>query len=405
MISIESMLTYIQKKWYFGSVQKMCPMRIAINTRFLIMNKLEGIGWFTYETLSRIVRSHPEHHFYFIFDRKPDPKFIFSTNVTPVILYPQARHPILWYLWFEFSVRRFLKRIKPDLFISTDGFLPLHSSIPSIGVIHDINFHHYAEGLPLLTRKYYNHFFTQFAHKASRIVTVSEYSKNDIAKSFNVSEDKIDVVYNGVNTKFKPVDEEEKVKVREVYSNGNPYFVFVGALNPRKNVARLLQAFDLFLEMSGMNYSLVIVGEKMFMTKDITNAYKSMKNKDTVSFTGRLQVDELRRVVGAATAMTFVPYFEGFGIPMLEAMNCDVPLIASDRTSMPEVAGDAAYYVDPFSVESIAQAMKLIAIDEKLRDGLVAKAQKRKLLFSWDITAEKFYDSINHVLTEIKKNA
>jgi glycosyltransferase involved in cell wall biosynthesis len=380
-------------------------MRIAINTRFLIKNKLEGIGWFTHETLSRIVRSHPEHQFYFIFDRKPDPEFIFSTNVTPVVLYPQARHPILWYLWFEFSVHQFLKRVKPDLFISTDGYLPLRSSTPSIGVIHDINFHHHAEGLPLLTRKYYNHFFVRFAHKASRIVTVSEYSKNDIIKSFNVSEDKIDVVYNGVNTKFKPIGEEEKLRVREVYSYGKPYFVFVGALNPRKNVARLLQAFDLFMEMSGMNYSLVIVGEKMFMTNDITNTYKSMKYKDSVLFTGRLQVEELRRVIGAATAMTFVPYFEGFGIPMLEAMNCDVPLIASNRTSMPEVAGDAAYYIDPFSAESIAHAMKLLANDEKLRDELVAKAHKRKLLFSWNNTAEKFYDSINRVLTETKKDA
>lgn len=373
-------------------------MNIAVNTRFLIKNRLEGIGWFTFETLKRIVQLHPEHHFYFLFDRKPSDEFIFSSNVTPVVLHPQARHPLLWYIWFEWSVARFIAKNNIQLFLSTDGYMPLRCKVPAIVVIHDINFFHYPQALPPFSRYYYNHFFPKFAQRAQRVVTVSQYSKDDIINSFGVDESKIDVVYNGANSAFKPVNQDEIAKTRENYTNGKPYFVFVGALNPRKNVARLLSAFDTFSKSHPGDYALVIVGEKMFKTSDISEAYNMMEYKDSVVFTGRLNVNELRLVVGSALAMTYVPYFEGFGIPMLEAMNCHIPLIASNRTSMPEVAGDAAYYIDPFSVTSIANAMGLIAKDSKLREALVSKAIERKKIFSWDLTAQKLYDSVEKVL-------
>ena len=378
-------------------------MKIAVNTRLLIKNKLEGIGWYTYETFKRITQEHPEHEFHFLFDRKPDKEFIFSSNIKPVVLHPQARHPLLWHLWFQFSVARYLKINGIDLFISPDGFIPLRAKTPTIAVIHDINFHHHPEGLPLTSRYYYRKYFPKFARRATKIVTVSEYSKNDIASSFNVDLSKIDVTLNGANTIFTPLTEEEKIDARLKYAKGNNYFVFVGALNPRKNVARLIQSFDIFLKTSNLNYSLVIVGEVMFMTEDIKEAISKMLHKESVVFTGRLQLDELRKVMGAATALTFVPYFEGFGIPLVEAMYCHVPIIASNRTSMPEVADDAAFYVDPFDVDSISKAMKLIATDSKLQEALVAKAEKRKVLFSWDNTASKLYESINEVLTITKK--
>ncbi|MDD4385393.1 MAG: glycosyltransferase, partial [Bacteroidales bacterium] len=174
-------------------------MRIAINTRLLIKNKLEGIGWFTYETLKRIVVNHPEHEYIFLFDRKPHPDFIFSNSVKPIVLRPQARHPFLWYIWFQYSVSHFLRKNKVDLFISPDGFIPTRCKTPTLNVIHDINFHHYPKGLPLLTRAYYQHFFPIFARKATQIVTVSHYSKNDLINSYGIEPDKVSVVHNGAN--------------------------------------------------------------------------------------------------------------------------------------------------------------------------------------------------------------
>ena len=123
-------------------------MKIAVNTRLLLKGKLEGIGWYTYETLKRIVEQHPEHDFYFLFDRAYDESFIFSKNVKPIILYPQARHPFLFWIWFEISVYRFLKNNNIDIFVSPDGYLSLRTKIPSLAVIHDLNFEHYPHDLP-----------------------------------------------------------------------------------------------------------------------------------------------------------------------------------------------------------------------------------------------------------------
>jgi len=373
-------------------------MRIAVNTRLLIKNRLEGIGWFTYETLKRITRQHPEHEFFFLFDRTFDQEFVFSNNVTPIKLYPQARHPVLWYCWFEYSVRRFIEKNKIDIFISTDGYLSLKTNIPQVAVIHDINFFHFPNTIPPFTRWYYNHFFPKFAQKSIRIATVSEYSKEDIVKSYGVNLSKIDVVYNGVNEHYTPLSLEEIQKTRLQVSDGNPYFVFVGAFNPRKNISRLLQAFDQYKGQHQSGIKLIIVGEKMYGTAEMMSVLKKIQYKNDIIFTGRLDVERLKLVIGSALAMTYVSYYEGFGIPLLEAMKCGVPIVASDQTSIPEVAGDAAIYVNPFSIDSIAEGMIRIASDKELRENLIKNAAIQSQKFSWDKTANEFYNCITKVL-------
>ena len=180
-------------------------MRIAVNTRLLLEGKLDGIGWFTFETFKRITRGHPEHEFIFLFDRPYSPEFIFSENIKPVIIGPPARHPVLWYAWFEYSVPSVLQKYDADVFISPDGFLSLKTMVPSLAVIHDINFHHRPEDLPVFTRMFYNRFFPLYAKKADIIVTVSEYSRQDICKSYSIPADKVNVVYNGANPAFRPL--------------------------------------------------------------------------------------------------------------------------------------------------------------------------------------------------------
>jgi hypothetical protein len=175
-------------------------LQIVVNTRLLLKDKLDGIGWFTYQTLKRITKNNPEVHFVFLFDRPYDEEFIFSDNVTPLILSPQARHPFLYHAWFQFSVKSLLNKMKPDLFLSTDGFICLGTKCKQLSVIHDINFFHHKKDLKWLTGKYYNHYFPKFAAAATRIATVSEYSKNDIVKNYKTDPSKIDVVYNGINS-------------------------------------------------------------------------------------------------------------------------------------------------------------------------------------------------------------
>ena len=368
-------------------------MKIAVNTRLLLKDKLEGIGWVAFETLSRIVKAHPDDEFYFLFDRKPDPKFIFAENVKPVVLFPQARHPFLYIIYFEISVRRALRKIKPDVFVSTDAYLSLRSKTPQIAVFHDINFEHFPQDFPKLALWHYKKFFPKFAKKAEKIITVSEFSKKDIIENYEVEPQKIHVVYNGANEGFKPISEEEKKSVRESYTSGCQYFMFVGSLHPRKNLARLFMAYDMFKERTGSDVKLLIVGEKRWWTEQIQKAYETMRHKDDVVFVGHLQMDELQRVTAAAIASVYVSYFEGFGIPIIEAYKCDVPVITSDVTSMPEVAGDAALLVDPFNTESIASALELI-MDENVRNSLIEKGRIRRNDFSWDKTAEGWWNVI-----------
>ena len=189
-------------------------MKIAVNARLLVP-KLEGIGWFAYETLRRIVTEHPEHTFYFIFDRDYDERFLFAENVKPILTFPPCRHhPWFWYVYFEWAIPYVLRKIKPDLFLSPDGWMTLRCSMPQVTVIHDINFVHHPEFFPRSFQKYFSKYFPKFAEKAVRVATVSEFSKQDICHAYGIDADKVDVVYNGSNALFRPLDAGEKARVQ-----------------------------------------------------------------------------------------------------------------------------------------------------------------------------------------------
>ncbi|MEA5109664.1 D-inositol-3-phosphate glycosyltransferase [bioreactor metagenome] len=373
-------------------------MKIAVNTRLLLHGKLEGIGWFSYENLKRITTGHPEHQFYFLFDRPYHRDFIFSDNVIPLVAGPPARHPVLYYIWFEFTVRRLLKKIGADLFLSPDGYLSLGSKIPSIAVFHDLNFEHYPGDLPLAERWYYRTFFRKYAAKAARIATVSGFSKADITKQYGTDPEKIDVVYNGANEEYLPVDESVKSETRKKYTGGRPYFFFVGSMHPRKNLVNLFRAFDLYRKTDNRNTVLLLAGAKKWWTGEIASVYENMEFKDDVIFSGRLETSEMRDVMGSAIALTYVSYFEGFGIPIVEAFRCGTPVITSNITSMPEVGGEAALYADPFKPGEIADAMIKIANDDTLREHLIKAGAERAGIFTWDQSALRLWQTIEKVL-------
>jgi glycosyltransferase involved in cell wall biosynthesis len=366
-------------------------MRIAVNTRLLLKGKLEGIGWFTYQTLEHIVRQHPEHEFIFFFDRPYDPQFVFAPNVTPVVVHPQARHPILFYLWFEWSIPFMLRKYKIDLFLSTDGYMSLSTRVPTCLVIHDLAFEHYPEHFVLSHKLYWRHYSPLFAKKAKRIATVSTFSKNDISTHYGIDPANIDVVYNGAHEEYRPFSSEEKEAVRQKYSEGCEYFVFAGALHPRKNIVNLLKAFVSFKKRQPTNMKLVIVGRPAWKYEEVEEMRLSMPFKNDVKWVGYMNVDELSQVIGAAYALVYASLFEGFGIPILEALQCNVPAIVSNTSSMPEVAGEAALLVDPTSPEDIAQKMHMLYKDEALRAKLISKAHVQVAKFNWQSSADKLW--------------
>ena len=368
-------------------------MRIGVNTRLLIKGKIDGIAWFSHEILKRMVVAHPEHEFVFFFDRPFSQEFIFAPNVKPVIVRPPARHPFLWFLFFEIGMRRALKRKKIDVFFSPDGWLCLGSKVETLLVMHDLNFVHYPQFSPFWARWYYRIFFPRFARKAVKIATVSQFSKNDIAQCYNINLDKICVAYNGVAENFHEISEHEKTTVREKITQGFPYFVFVGTASKRKNVARILLAFEAFRK-AGHQAKLVFAGRKKYWDKEMNAVYQNMQFQHDVIFTDYLSAEDLNSILSSAHALLYPSVFEGFGIPIIEAFTCGVPVITSDTSSMPEVGGDAVMLVNPFSVEEITIAMKTVFQDKDLQKQLISKGKERLKLFSWDKSAKDLWCEI-----------
>ena len=373
-------------------------MRIAVNTRFLLPHKMEGFGWYTYEIVKRLVENHPQHTFILFFDRKYDPKFVFGPNVIPVVLNPQARHPVLFKIWFNISVKRALKKYRADLFFSPDGYLSLTTDVPQISVIHDLNFEHNPQDLKPSHRNYYRKYFPIFAKKARHIITVSEYSKKDICNTYKIHEDNVTAIWNAASDQFKVIPESEKQPIRNTYAETHEYFLFVGAIHPRKNLRRLIEAYQIYRdENPEAREKLVIVGAELWNKAGFDIDIRAELKKE-ILFTGHLPLEQLAKVMAAAKLFAFVPYFEGFGIPLVEAMRCGTPILSADKTSLPEVAGDAALYCDPFDVQDIAAKLQQLAKDENLRQKLSETGIHRSANFSWDKSAEQVWTIIANEL-------
>jgi len=369
-------------------------MTIAINCWILRNKKLDGIGYFTVNTVANLIRQHPEIQFQILCDKKFTEDYFDFPNVTKHKIFPALRHPVLYVIYMELVLPFFLRKHKPDLMVSMDSFLSLLSGCKQIPVIYDINFEHKPEDIALKNRIYYRFFTKRFAKKAKRIATISEYSKRDIADFYKIDTTLIDNVSCGINSNFSPLSNEEIIAVRDKWSKGKPYFFFVGSMHPRKNIKRLIDGFNLFKERTQSDFKLVLAGSLLWQKTDIEDSYINSQYKDDIIFTGRLSDADLQKVLGAAYALSFVPIFEGFGLPIVEAFQSGVPVICSNVTSMPEVAGDAALMVDPFNIDSIANGMNKLADNNELRNELIDKGHQQKKLFSWSRTAELLWDCI-----------
>ncbi len=366
-------------------------MRIAVNTRFLLPRHLEGIGLYTQEVLRRLTVMRPQDEFIFFFDRPYQQRYIFSENVRPLVLQPPARHPLLWYLWFEWSVESALKKHRADVFFSPDGYLSLRSRTPTIMTLHDLAYLHYPQQIPRTALYYYRHFIPRYVQRAEQLLAVSEYTKQDILSNFHLPEGKVKVSCNGVReafAKWKPEKREiEAHAMRQKFSEGKPFFLYVGALHPRKNIPGLLHAFELFKQRSGAPHLLLLSGRKAWMTAEIKHSLDQIKHRSDVRFTGYLNEEELPPLMRAAFALTYVSFFEGFGVPLLEAMHSETPIITAKVSSMPEVAGPAALYADPRSSKSIAEAMLQLYQNPQLGEQLIQAGRKQRQHFSWEKAA------------------
>ncbi|MDZ4839908.1 MAG: glycosyltransferase family 1 protein [Bacteroidota bacterium] len=376
-------------------------LHIAVNARLLLPNKLEGLGWFSYQTLKHITENHTEVKFTFIFDKAIANQIVFNkSNTRCVVLHPQSRHPLLWYIFFQISTKRYLKKLKPDLYLSPDGYIPLNSSIPSLAVIHDIAFEHYPETISTLVRKYYRYFFPKFSKQASRIATVSEFTKADLVNTYGIYEDKIDVVYNGINDSFKPISQADQLKIRQEFTQGNSYFIYLGNQNARKNLHTTLSAFIKYSVKYNSDVHFVLIGGKGYLPESLDEFYQHPIHGNKIHNLGRVNDDEIvNKLVASAIAMVYISKYEGFGIPVLEAMQAGTAVITSNNSSMSEIANDAAYYVDSNGIADTVFAMNKLNTDISFRNQLVSKGYEQVKKFSWAKTSELLWQSCLKTIT------
>lgn len=357
-------------------------------------NPDDGISRFTYEVIKRITSNNPSHEFVLIFDREYDRSLLFSKNAVGITLKPATRHPLLWYYWHEWQLPKILQKTGADLFLSPDGIISLNSSIPAIPVIHDLSFYHRPKDIPYHISLYYRYFFRKFAEKAVRIITVSGFSKNDISSCLNIDKNRIDVAYNGVSEYFTPVPAQESEEFVQKLTGGVPYFLFVGNFSPRKNIPGVINAYNHFRATTLFNHKLVLTGGKLFLNSETDKLIRSSLWSSDIILTGSVRHENLRHLYSGSTALLFVPWFEGFGIPAAEAMRCGTPVILSNTTSLPEIGGTAAIFVDPADITGISNGMEKVVYDSSLRTSMSRAGIIESQKFTWDNCAESVWESI-----------
>lgn len=257
---------------------------------------------------------------------------------------------------------------------------------PFIVTIHDLSFYKFPETFTFGSRLIKRMITPLSINRASKIITVSENTKKDILSMFKVDEEKIKIIYPG-RPGYERVDDKNRIKrVKEKYNIHGDYILYLGTLEPRKNLLRLIDAYNNLVK-EGIEEKLVIAGKKGWLYKDIYTKVTQLNLNGKVIFTDFVAEEDKPCLYSGAKVFVYPSLYEGFGLPPLEAMTCGTPVIVSNDSSLPEVVGKSGICVDPYKIHSITQGIYDILKNEELKRKLAAEGKKRSELFDWDKAA------------------
>jgi len=364
-------------------------MRIGIITDS-IDGKGGGIGVYVYNLIKNLNIIDKENKYYLIHYMRTDLD-IYKSNKEIVIHRPKI--PLKSAIWRYGILPRKLRNQGIDLIHDPYEIGPLSFDIPfkKIITIHDVT--------PLLFPKLYGLIgimlhkilYKKTVRNVDKIITCSTFSKKDIIKYLKVSQEKIKVIYNAADEKFKPLKQKEIIEVRQKYNLGAQFILYVGLLHPRKNIPSLIKAYHK-LKKEGMGNKLVIAGKRSGKYKEIFKTVERLNLQKNVIFTGYVPDEDLPALYNAADLFVYPSLYEGFGLPPLEAMACGTPVITSNTSSLPEVVGNAGIMIDPYDVDGLAKAMYKVLRNDRLRDDMIKKGLKRAKMFSWEKAAKETLD-------------
>lgn len=361
-------------------------MIVGIDASRAVSDAPTGTEYYSRALIDALLRRDSPFSFRLYSRIIPPPRFFPPTNNYEIRAIPFPR------LWTHLRLSYEMLSHPPDaLFVPSHVLPPIHPH-NSLVTVHDLGYLHYPHAHPRLTRIYLDMTTRWNARSARVVVADSNATRADLIRLYGVAPDKIRVVYPSYNSViFKPVREQALLTlVWEKYHLAKPYILAVGTLHPRKNYSRLIQASARLPE----EYELVIVGKKGWLYHSLSHQVQELGLMNRVRFLDYVTAEDLKLLYSGAAASVFPSLYEGFGFPALEAQACEVPLICSNSSSLPEVAGHGAEYFDPEDVEGMADAMLCVLNNEARRTELIERGRANLARFSWERTAQEIVEIV-----------
>jgi len=358
-------------------------MRVGIDAR-LVFYSQAGIGQYILHLVDGLAKVDQKNEYVLLQSRKDDTSILEQPNFRRVSLWTPSHHRLERY-----ALNVELMRLGLDVLHSPDFIPPHRPSCKSVITIHDLAFLLYPHFLTKESARYYGH-IDQAVRWTDHIIAVSENTKRDTVQHLGVPEDKITVVYEAPSPIFRPMDRQKAEEwVRDHHGVDGRFVLFVSTIEPRKNVPTLVQAIGQLRECYKEDVHLVLAGGKGWLFEDAFATIEELNLDAQVHFLGRVSSEELLYLYNAAELLAHPAFYEGFGLPPLEAMACGLPVIVSNVASLPEVVGDAGLLIDPHDVDELAVAMWRILTDSELRQEMRDKGLKQAQRFSWERAARE----------------